>query len=55
MKNAKMLTKKEVAERLNVSERTVNRLMTSGRLRKIKILGCIRFRMEDVDNLCEGV
>lgn len=43
-----MLTKKDLAEKLQVSEVTINRLLSEG-LPKIKVRGQIRFVYEDVE------
>lgn len=43
-----MLNKKEVASMWHVCTRTVERLVSSGKLRKVKILGCVRCRLSDV-------
>lgn len=45
----KMLTIKEVQERLNVSLNTVNRLIHSGKLPSYKIGKCRRFKANDVE------
>ncbi len=49
-----MLTIKEVASYLSVSERTVSRLARAGRLRAISIGGSIRFHAVDVDRFAQG-
>jgi excisionase family DNA binding protein len=50
----KLLRKKEVAERLACSLRTVDRLVNAGRLTRVKILGGIRFRFSQVQILMNG-
>jgi len=50
----KLLRKKQVAEKLAVSLRTVDRLVNAGRLTRIKILGGIRFRFSQVQMLMNG-
>jgi excisionase family DNA binding protein len=50
----KLVSKKEVAERLGVSVRSVDRLIAKGVLRRIKILGAVRFRFSDVLLIMEG-
>jgi excisionase family DNA binding protein len=43
-----LLRKWDVAERLNVSQRTVDRIVASGLLPKLKVRGCVCFRPSDV-------
>lgn len=43
-----LLRKKEVAEMLACSVRTVDRLASSGRLTRVKVGGCVRFRASEV-------
>jgi len=50
----KLLRKKQVAELLACSLRTVDRLVNAGRLTRVKILGGIRFRMSQVQLLMNG-
>ena len=50
----KLLKKKQVAQTLACSLRTVDRLVNAGRLTRIKILGGIRFRFSQVQNLMKG-
>ena len=50
----KLLRKKQVAEILACSLRTVDRLANAGRLTRVKILGGIRFRMSQVQLLMNG-
>jgi excisionase family DNA binding protein len=38
-----LLTKKDVAEVLDVTERTVDTIAAAGELPKIKVRGCVRF------------
>ena len=52
--NEKLLRKKQVAEILACSLRTVDRLVNAGRLTRVKILGGIRFRMSQVQLLMNG-
>ena len=52
----KLVSKAQVASMLNVSQRTVDREVASGRLVKIKIRGAVRFRLTDVLKLVgEGI
>jgi excisionase family DNA binding protein len=48
------LRKKEVAGMLACSLRTVDRLVNSGKLKRVKILGGIRFRLSQVVTLMNG-
>jgi len=49
-----LLRKKQVAERLACSLRTVDRLVNAGKLRRIRILGGVRFRWSQVQILMVG-
>lgn len=48
-----LMTIKEVAEYLQVSVRTVQRILDSGELPYRKIKGSIRIKMEDLDKYVE--
>jgi excisionase family DNA binding protein len=50
----RLVNKREVAERLGLSLRTVDRLMAKGVLRRVKILGAVRFRLSDVVTIMDG-
>ena len=50
----KLLRKRQVAEILACSLRTVDRLVNAGRLTRVKILGGIRFRFSQVQTLMSG-
>lgn len=50
----KLLKKKQVAEKLSCSLRTVDRLVNARRLTRVKILGGIRFRWSQVQMLMNG-
>jgi excisionase family DNA binding protein len=52
--NDRLLRKKQVAEMLACSLRTVDRLVNVGRLSRVKILGGIRFRLSQVQVLMNG-
>ncbi len=54
MANDRLLRKKQVAERLACSLRTVDRLVDAGRLSRVKILGGSRFRCSQVQTLMNG-
>lgn len=43
-----LLTKKETAKELNVSEATIDRLRQNGQLKSKKILGQIMFSLDEV-------
>ncbi len=49
----RLLTRREVAWRLNVSTRTVDRLVEDGSLTPIDIRGVVRFHPDDVTDLIE--
>ncbi|MBQ7651171.1 MAG: PTS sugar transporter subunit IIA [Victivallales bacterium] len=46
-----LLTQKELAERLKVSERTIQRMRNSGQIHGEKVGGQWRFNSKDIDNL----
>jgi excisionase family DNA binding protein len=50
----RLVSKREVAERLGVSVRSVDRLIAKGGLRCVRILGAVRFRLSDVLAIMEG-
>jgi excisionase family DNA binding protein len=52
--NDMLLRKKEVAERLACSPRTVDRLVNTGKLTRVRVLGAIRFRLSQVQTLVNG-
>jgi len=49
------MTKQEVAEFLNVSTKTVERLVKAGKLHSRKIETNVRFKKEDVEKYLESV
>jgi excisionase family DNA binding protein len=52
--NEKLLRKKQVAETLACSLRTVDRLVNGGGLTRVRIRGGIRFRFSQVNMLMNG-
>jgi excisionase family DNA binding protein len=52
--NDSLLRKKQVAEKLACSPRTVDRLVAAGKLTRVRILGGIRFRLSQVIALMNG-
>jgi len=46
--NKMLLTKKEIASELNVSEATIDRLRQQGQLNSKKVLGQIMFSLDEV-------
>lgn len=50
----KLLRKRQVAEMLACSQRTVDRLASLGRLTRVRILGGIRFRLSQVQAIIKG-
>jgi hypothetical protein len=50
-----LLTKSDVADRLAVSVRSVDRLRARDLLPALKVLGTIRFRAEDVESLIDAL
>jgi excisionase family DNA binding protein len=49
-----LLRKKQVAELLACSLRTVDRLVAAGRLARVNILGGVRFRSSQVQTIMNG-
>ena len=49
----KLLRKSDVVNRLSLSLRSVDRLVASGKLEKVKVRGSIRFRESDIVALIE--
>ena len=50
-----LITKREVAKLLAVSERTIDRVMARGKITKIKVGGCIRFKLSEVKEVINGL
>ena len=50
----KLIRKKQVAELFSVSVRSVERRAARGRLTKVKIGGCVRFKLKEVEAIVEG-
>lgn len=50
----RLLRKKQVADILACSQRTVDRLVSMGHLTRVKILGGIRFRFSEVQIIMNG-
>ena len=50
----KLLRKKDVAELLACSVRSVDRLVSSRRLERVKVLGAVRFRQSQVQAIVGG-
>ena len=47
----KLLKKKDVAEMLACSVRTIDRLVVSDGLTRVKVLGATRYKLEEVETL----
>jgi excisionase family DNA binding protein len=45
------VSKKEAAGLLGLSVRTIERLLASGRLTKIKVLGAVRIRLSELEQI----
>ena len=54
MESDSLLKKKEVASLLSCSLRTIDRLVAHGRLNKVLVLGAIRFRASQVQQIING-
>jgi excisionase family DNA binding protein len=52
--NERLLRKKQVAEKLACSERTVDREASCGRLTRVKVRGGVRFRESEVQAIIKG-
>ena len=50
----RLLRKRDVSARLGVCNRTVERLVATGKLMRIKVRGAVRFRISEVQNLMNG-
>lgn len=50
----KLVNKKQVAEMLSLSLRSVDRLIAGGFLQRIKVLGSARYRLREVLNIVNG-
>jgi len=50
----KLISKKEVAEMLSLSERTIERLVLKGSLSCIKIGRSVRFRLPEIEEVLMG-
>lgn len=46
--NAALLTRKQAAEYLAISQRKLDQLAAAGRIKKIKIDSCVRFDVADL-------
>ena len=49
----KLLRKSDVVDRLSLSPRSVDRLVASDKLKKVHVMGAVRFRESDVQALIE--
>lgn len=47
----KLTTKKGAANALEVSERTIDRMLAAGELTKLKIRGCVRVKVAEIKRL----
>ena len=54
LNDRKLLSKQEAASVLSVSTRTVERMFAHGELTKVKIRGCVRARLDEVQRLLGG-
>ena len=50
-----LLSKKQVAEILAVSERTLDRILARGKLTKVKVGGCVRLMANEIDAVVKGI
>lgn len=49
--NEHLVSKKIAASLFDVSERTIDRMLVSGELTKIKIRGCVRIKIAEIKRL----
>lgn len=49
-----LLNKWDVSALLGVSRRTIERMVATGKLTKVKVRGAVRFRMSEIQNLMNG-
>lgn len=49
-----LVSKREVAQRLAMSVRSVDRLSAKGVLQRVKVLGAVRFRLSEVLSIMSG-
>lgn len=50
----KLVNKKEAAEIMSVSVRTVERMLASSELTKVKVRGAVRIRIDEIDDMLGG-
>ncbi|QYY36463.1 helix-turn-helix domain-containing protein [Ruficoccus sp. ZRK36] len=50
----KLANKNEAAGLLEVSVSTINRMLRDGMLRKVKVRGCVRIPLEDIERILKG-
>lgn len=50
----RLINKKEVCKWLSLSERSVERLVASGKLAKVRVMGAVRFRFSEVMKIVDG-
>ena len=48
-----LMSKREVAKLLAVSVRTIERLVARGKLKTVKVGGCVRFRAKEIEQVIE--
>ena len=49
-----LMSKREVAKLLAVSVRTIERLVARGKLKTVKVGGCVRFRSNEIKEVVNG-
>jgi excisionase family DNA binding protein len=55
MSNRLLVTKSEAAERLSVSVRTIERLVSTGRLSQVHVERSARFRVQDLEDYVDSL
>jgi excisionase family DNA binding protein len=55
MDSNKLMTKREVAERLSISTRTLDRIRSMGEIKAVRVGGQVRFRPEDVEKFISRI
>ncbi|WP_425499840.1 excisionase family DNA-binding protein [Cerasicoccus fimbriatus] len=54
MSQDSLISKKEAAKRLVVSDSTINRMLRDRMLSKIKVRGCVRIPLAEIERILKG-
>jgi excisionase family DNA binding protein len=55
MDSNKLMTKREAADRLSISTRTLDRIRSKGEIKAVQVGGQVRFRPEDVEKFISRI